>query len=481
MRLAIHESPEPVYQRLANLLEEMIRSRAMRPGDRLPSVRHFSGQQRVSVPTALHAFVTLETRGLIEARPKSGFYVRARRADLVREPAGSTALPRVTDFANLDPLESILSDHSRTKMVPLGAAIPGDELLPGLKLARTLAALARKLGPAGAAYDMAPGSEALRRELAKRSLEWGCALPAGDFIITNGCTEAVSLALRATCQPGDTVAVESPTYYGLATMLRDLGLKALPIAVHPTNGMDLAALEKALRRTRVAAAALIPNFHNPVGFVMPDERKEQLIQLLAKHEIPIIEDDIYGDLQHAGPRPRCVKAFDRAGGVLLCGSFSKTLAPGYRAGYIAAGCWHKQVLALKRSSSLAGATLPALAVAEFLKTGGYDRHLRIMRQVCRQQVARMKEAVVEHFPPGIGLSRPQGGFVLWCELPAGVDSMVLFKQAREAGISVIPGPLFSSGGCFQNFIRLNCGHPWSPHIERSVAVLGQLVKKLDRR
>lgn len=478
MRPATADHSEPAYQRLASLLEQMIRSRSMRPGDRLPSVRHFSGQQRVSVPTALQAFATLETRGLIEARPKSGFYVRAVLADSVRVPSVPSASPRVTDFAGLDPIEAILADHSVSPMVPLGAAIPGDGLLPGVRLARTMAAVARRLGPAGGAYDMAPGSEILRRELARRSLDWGCSLQPADFIVTVGCTEAVSLALRATCEPGDTVLVESPTYYGLAMQLRDLKLKALPVPVDPATGIDLAALERALRRNRVAAAVLIPNFHNPVGFAMPDDHKRHLLQLLAKCEIPLIEDDIYGDLQHAGPRPRCAKAFDRDGNVLLCGSFSKTLAPGYRIGYIAAGRRHKRVLALKRSSSIASATLPTLAAAEFLRNGGYDRHLRTMRRVCKEQVARMKEAVVASFPPGIGLSRPQGGFVLWCELPAKVDSLVLFKQAREAGISIIPGPLFSSDGGFSNFIRLNCGHPWSPQIERSVAVLGQMIKRM---
>ena len=478
MRQNIQMVEGPVYQRLAGLLEGMIQNRSLRPGDRMPSVRQFSRQQRVSVPTALNAYATLETRGLIEARPKSGFFVRARQADLVREPAGANGAPRVVDFSCQDPCDALMSDHGDSRPVPLGAAIPSMHLLPAEKLARTMGAIARNLGPESASYDIMPGSEKLRREIARRSLGWGCALKPDDLVITVGCTEAVALALRATCKPGDTVVVESPTYFNHAQALRDLQLRALPVPVDNTYGIDLNTLERALRRNRVSACVLIPNFHNPTGALMPDEKKKQLVALLAKRRIPVIEDDIYGDLQHEGERPRCLKAFDRDGGVILCSSFSKTLAPGYRVGYIAAGRWHAQVLSLKKTSTLAGPTLPSLAVAEFLRNGGYDRYLRTVRQTFRHQVERMREAIVESFPPGIGLSRPQGGFVLWCELPSKVDAVELFQQARTAGISLAPGPLFAPGGGFRNFIRINCGHPWSPQIERAVGILGHLVRRL---
>jgi DNA-binding transcriptional MocR family regulator len=467
----------PIYEQLAGLLDEMIQSRSLRAGDRMPSVRMFSVQQRVSVPTALKAYVTLETRGLIEARPKSGFYVRARRVDLTPEPMPASTAPKVIAVGNFDPVGALLSDHANSKLVPLGAALPSAELLPGLKLTRTMAMIGRRLGANSIDYDMAPGHETLRRELARRSLEWGCALKADDFIVTIGGTEALSLALRATCKPGDTVVVESPTYFGLPGMLRELQLKALPIPVHSSEGIDLELLQKSLRKTRIGACVLIPNVHNPIGFIMPDERKRRLIAMCAEQKIPVIEDDTYGDLQHEGARPRCLKAFDPEGFVLLCGSYSKRLAPGYRVGYIAAGKWHAQVLALKQASTLNGALLPTLAVAEFLKNGGYDRYLRTVRQAYRNQVAKMREAIAESFPKGVGLSRPKGGYLLWCELPGSVDALKLSKQARDAGISIAPGPLFSPTDNFQNFIRVNCGYPWNPAMERAVRTLGHLVKK----
>jgi DNA-binding transcriptional MocR family regulator len=479
MSFSLSNGKEPVYLRLANTLESLIADRSLRPGDRVPSVRVFSRQQRVSVPTALHAYATLETRGLLEARPKSGFYVRARRSDLIPEPAMlAPAAPRIITWEGGDPVASLLADHADARLVPLGAALPSVELLPGVKLAQITSAIARRLGARSIAYDMTPGHESLRRELSRRSLDWGCALHAEDFIVTVGATEAVSLALRATCRPGDTVAVESPTYFGLAVMLRELRLKALPVPVHAADGMHLDVLERALRKSRVAACVVIPNFHNPTGFVMPDEHKRRLVELCARRDIALIEDDTYADLQHEGPRPRSLLAFGSGETVLLCGSYSKKLAPGFRVGYIAAGRRHRRVQALKQASTLNGALLPTLAIAEFLKNGGYDRYLRGVRQAYRHQTERMKAAVGESFPAGIGLSRPKGGFLLWCELPARVAAVKLAAQARQAGISVAPGPMFSPVGEFENFIRINCGYPWSAQIERAVGVLGHLVSRM---
>ncbi|HEU5126123.1 MAG TPA: PLP-dependent aminotransferase family protein [Verrucomicrobiae bacterium] len=480
MSVSTSNGKEPIYLKLANTLESLIDSRALRPGDRVPSVRQFSSQQRVSVPTALQAYATLETRGLIEGRPKSGFYVRPRQADAVPEPKMTfSETPKTISLGSFDPVDSLLAEQADSRLVPLGAALPSVDLLPGIKLTRIMSAIARRLGPRSIAYDVAPGHELFRRELSRRSLDWGCAMHADEFIVTVGATEAVSLALRATCKPGDVVAVESPTYFGLASMLRELQLKALPIPVNSASGIDLDVLEKALRKTRIAACAVIPNFHNPIGFVMPDENKQRLVELCARKDIPLIEDDTYADLQHEGPRPRSLKAFGSSESIILCGSYSKKLAPGFRVGYIAAGRWHSRVKALKQASTLNGALLPTLAIAEFLKNGGYDRYLRTIRQSYRQQVARMKEAVIESFPAGIGLSRPKGGFLLWCELPAKVNALNLAEQARNAGISIAPGPMFSPIGEFENFIRINCGYPWNPQIERAVAVLGHLVSRMS--
>ena len=456
----------------------MIEQRSLKPGDRMPSVRQFSSQQRVSIPTALQAYVVLESRGVLEARPKSGFYVRAHHADGMPQPRTPQHHVVVTDFSDSDPFASLLAEMSAPGLVPLGGAVPSFRLLPGHQLARTMAAIARSQRSAGNTYDMPPGSEILRREIARRSLDWGCALTLDDVLVTTGGTEALSLVLRVICRPGDTVAVESPTYFGLARMLPELGLRALPIPVDSVSGIDLAELEAALDTADVRACVINPNFQNPVGFRMPDERKKALVELLTDRNIPLVEDDAYGDLQHTGPRPRCLKAFDTADQVILCGSFSKVLAPGYRLGYVASGRWHKRLLALKQVTTLGCPTLPTLAIAEFLRNGGYDRYLRGVREAYRIQVERMRQTGAECFPPGTALSRPQGAFLLWCELPPRVDSLALAGEARNAGISIAPGPLFSPNTGFRNFVRLNAGYEWSEQIEAAIQHLGRIACRM---
>ena len=464
----------PIYQQLADRLAAMIQGRSLRAGDRLPSVRSFSRQQRVSIPTALHAYATLEARGEIEARPKSGFFVRARLADAAPTPGTARIRPKASDGAALDPFESILIDQADPRLVPLGAAVPGPDLLPVAALQRTIGVIARRTPAAVSLYDAAPGSLAFRQVVARRSLEWGCHLTPDDVIVTVGATEALSLALEAVASPGDTVVVESPLYFGLARMLRDLRINALPVPVDSTTGIDLDVLAQVLRRSRVAACVLTPNFQNPVGCVMPDAHRRTVVRMLEAAGVPLIEDDIYGDLQHDGPRPRCLKAEDESGNVMVCGSFSKTLAPGLRAGYIAPGRFHARVLALKQARTLAGAALPTLAVADFVRNGGYDRHLRSMRRQLRERVLRVREAVAEAFPPGTAISRPAGGFVLWCALPEGTDSLRLFGRAKRAGISIAPGGMF--GAPFGHCIRLNCGYPWSDRTARAIRTLGALAR-----
>jgi len=403
--------------------------------------------------------------------------VRVPTSEKIPEIAADLAAARVSDLAATDLLDLIRNDDYDPKKVQLGAAVPCPDLLPGPRLGRILSSLARQLGAKGANYGPLEGPLPLRREIARRSLAAGLNLGPAELCITLGATEAIALALRAVCAPGDTVVVESPTFFGLLRQLREMGLRALPIPVDAVNGLDLDALAAALKRTRVAAVLTIPNFHNPVGFAMPDERKQALVQSVVARGIPIIEDDLYGDMAHQGPRPRALKAYDPDGSVIYCSSFSKSIAPGYRVGFIAAGKWQQRVLALKKVGSGGNPLLPALAVAEFLTTGGYDRYMRSFRQSCQRQVAQMRDAIGAYFPAEIRLSRPSGGYVLWCELPSSVDAIDLFHRAKALGIYIAPGPTFSPEMRFRNFIRLNCGYPWSDKIERAVKTLGQLVSR----
>jgi DNA-binding transcriptional MocR family regulator len=367
-------------------------------------------------------------------------------------------------------------------VVPLGAATPSPAILPTEKLNRTLAQVARESGGAGISYDPPPGCPALRRQLAHLAVDWGCALSPDDFLITVGTMEALGLCLRAVTRPGDTVAVESPTYFGLLQVIESLGLRAIEIPLHPRTGMDLDLLDEVLRRHRVRACLAIPNFSNPLGSLMPDDAKERLVAMLARHEVPLVEDDMYGDLYAEpsveGPseRPRPCKAFDKRGLVMTCGSISKTLAPGYRVGWVMAGRFAEQVEHLKFAQTVGNPTLPAMAIAAYLEEGAYGPHLRQLRRKLTTQVAQLREAVAQYFPSGTRVSRPLGGFVLWVELPAGTNALELHTRALARGISIAPGPIFSAQQRFSNCIRLNCGHPFTDVVDHAVRTLGELAR-----
>jgi DNA-binding transcriptional MocR family regulator len=476
--MSARSHPTALYEQVADKVEKLIRSGAVRPGERIPSLRRACAQHGISLTTAAQAYLSLENRGLIVARPKSGFFVRSQFREDVLEPL--TSRPGTSaSLVGVGSLQARIFDAARMPdVVPLGAAYPGAGNLPIAKLSRTMASVTRTAGARGISYDLPPGSEQLRRQIAKRSLDRGLNLSPDEIITTCGGTEALALCLRAVTKCGDVVAVESPTYFGVLQQIEELGLKALEIPMHPREGMDLDALERALRHRRVAACLAVPNFNNPLGSLMPDANKQHLVEILARRDVPLIEDDINGGLYHSGERPRVVQSYDKDGRVMLCGSFSKTLAPGYRVGWVVPGRYYEKVKALKLTSTLATGSLPQLAIAEFMANGGYDHHLRSLRRNFAAQIRQMSDAVLGAFPPGIKLTRPSGGFVLWVELPRKVSALKLHERALAEKISIAPGPMFSATQGFQNFIRLNCGHPWSHQIERAVGTLGRLVKRL---
>jgi DNA-binding transcriptional MocR family regulator len=467
-----------LYENLASDLAGLVAKGTLRPGDRLPSVRQLSLQRRVSVATVLQAYLLLENRGLVETRPQSGHYVRVPRATPAPEPRAPRLSSQATRVTVSDLVARVYGAARDPRIVPFGAATISPLLLPTEKLNRRMAAVAREAGGAGVAYDVPPGYLALRRQIARRAAEWGVALRPDDIVTTVGAMEALHLCLRAVAGAGDTIAVESPGYYGLLQLIEGLGMRALEIPANPGTGLDLDVLEQSLKRHRIKACLAVTNFSNPVGALMPDESKRALVQMLARREIPLIEDDIYGDLYFGDVRPRPAKAFDEEGLVLLCSSFSKTVAPGYRVGYVVPGRFRERVERLKFSQTVATATLPQMAVADFLANGGYERHLRRLRRNLEGQVARMSAAIAERFPAGTRISRPSGGFVLWVEMPPGKSALELHARALDAGISIAPGPIFSAKQRFASCLRVSCGFPWSELVERSLATLGSIAQEI---
>jgi DNA-binding transcriptional MocR family regulator len=469
--------PAPLYEQLSTEITLQIQRGVFRPGDRLPSVRHLSQQRGISITTILQAYQLLEDQGTIEARPQSGYYVRAQSGPLPVESATERAKLRGPEQVQVgDLIMRMMHDANDTSLVQFGVSLPAADLLPTSRLNAILARFARGNRVPLNLYGTAEGCLELRNMIAKRAILSGCQFTSEDIVITSGCMEAISLALRTICQPGDLVAIESPTYFGTLQCIENQGLRALEIPTHAQDGMSLDALSFAIENHPVKAVLAITNFNNPLGSCIPDENKRALVDLLARHEIPLIEDDIHGELYAGSLRPTVAKAYDEDGLVLLCSSFSKDISPGYRVGWIAPGRFRKRLVQAKFSTNVSSPLLQQMAIAEFLETGGYDHHLRKLRRAYAQKVAYMSHAVMQHFPEGTRVSAPSGGYVLWVQLPEEVDSLLLYQQALKNGITIAPGYVFSSRPRYRNFVRLNAAY-MSFSTERAIVKLGELVRE----
>ncbi len=462
------------YQQIADRLERQIRNGHFQPGERLPSLRQMCRQESVSLGTLVQAYDLLESRGLIRARPQSGFFI----AESDRQPA----LPAVSAPAD-DPVAvsvgelslQVVRASASASQTPLGPAYPSCHFSGCRSIRQTIAARARQPQAPFGHYADPTGDPELRRQLARRAQDAGCELSADQLLVTSGCQEAISLCLQAVTRPGDTIAVESPVFYGTLQVIEALGLKALEIPTHPETGISPQALAQALSRWPVRACLLSPTVSNPLGSVMPDSHKQQVLQILAEKDLPLVEDDVFGELHFGQRRPRAIKAWDRDGRVLWCSSVSKTLDPDLRVGWVSAGRYHSRVASLKFVSTMASPGLLQSAVADHLARGGFERHLRQIRSYYRGRRDRMIALIRELFPAETRHTRPSGGFLLWLQLPEECDTMVLYQRALEAGISIAPGPLFSARERYRNCIRLNYAFNDDQRVSGAIRTLAGLL------
>lgn len=463
-----------LYQTLADDIASRIQQGLMRPGERLPSVRQWCVQRGLSQATVLKALAQLVDEGWVESRPRSGHFVRAASARLpLSPPPPPQRAGRAVAVSDL--VFDILAATRDRSLLPLGSAFPSPTLFPLPALATSLARAARRLDPWMTVADLPPGSWALRREIAKRYLANGVRLDPDEIIITAGAMEALNLSLQAVAPPGSLVAVESPCFYGALQAIERLGLRAVEVPTHPVEGIDLEALATILARHPVRACWFMPSFQNPLGSLMPPARRAALMALLAEHDLPLIEDDVYAELYFDRHAPAACKRLDDGGRVLHCGSFSKALAPGYRVGWVAAGRHADALLRLKASTSLATSIPVQEGIADYLARGVWDLHLRRLRRTLETQRDQLLDAIRCHFPADTAVTVPSGGYFLWARLPPSVDSLRLQRAAAEHGIGLSPGPMFSAHRGFRHCLRLNYGHPWSPSLAAGLATLGRLI------
>lgn len=465
------------YEVLVSELHQQVQAGLLRPGDRVPSVRRMSRERGVSISTVLQAYRVLEARRVLRARPQSGFYVAAPTPTARAEPGRTRPCSVPTEVTTGDVIAEVLAAAADPSLVPLGAALPDAALLPTARLNRLMGRVLRR-DPARATTFMAPaGCPELRHEIARREWAAGCRITADDVLVTCGASEALTLALRATTRPGDTVAVESPTFFGVLQTIEALGRRALEIPTDCRQGICLDALRRALDEHAIHACLVTPNFQNPLGSLMPDAAKGELVELARSRRVPLIEDDTFGELYFEGRRPRSLLDHETDGWVIRCSTFSKTLAPGYRLGWIVPGeRFQRRVELLKNSSTIAVAAPPQMAVAEYLRQDLFDLHLRRLRRILRDTVDRLAFEVLDRFPEGTRVSRPAGGFVLWVRPPGGVDASDVHRDALHRGIGVSPGSIYSAAGHYRDCLRLSGGFAWSDRIARAVDELAEIVR-----
>ncbi|MBS1615810.1 MAG: PLP-dependent aminotransferase family protein [Bacteroidetes bacterium] len=472
------EPSELLFLRIARQLERQISDEVLHVGERLPSVRMLSRQQGISVSTALQAYAHLESKGLIMARPQSGYYVRFSPGMAPERPALSKPATSPIN-RNVDALIfEVFSNLTDPRITRFSLSVPAPELLPVARLKKAMMQALNDTPGNGTCYEEVVGNLELRRQIARWAMHWNGKLSEEDLITTSGAMNAIAYGLMALTKPGDLVAVESPCYFGTLRLLHSLGLKVLELPTHPDEGISIPDLKKALDIHPVKLCLFVTNFGNPLGHCMSDEAKRELVQLLAERNLPLIEDDLYGDVWFGKRRPMSCKSFDEAGLVLWCGSISKTLAPGFRVGWIAPGKFFDSVKRLKMYHSITSASPEQAAIGSFLATGNYDRHLRGLREVLQANCLQYIRCIREYFPEGTRVTHPQGGFILWVELDQRLDTHLLYQAAIRQRISIAPGAMFSMQPRYQNCMRLSYGMPWTPALEKALQKLGTLAKAM---
>jgi DNA-binding transcriptional MocR family regulator len=465
------------YRQLADDMSRQIRAGVLRPGDRLPTVRQVMHSRGLSRGTVITAYRLLENLGEVSARPRSGYYVRVP-AKAWTEPAKSNPQRKSTAVEVSRPVFELLDSLKDNRLVHLAAPWIDNTWFPLADIDRYVARATRKLRPESIVASLPPGNPELKRLLARRYLESGCSVDSDEIVITSGAADALNLAVIAVARPGEIVAIESPAFYGQLQALELFGLKALEIPTDPREGIDIAALADATAKFPVKACWVMTNFQNPLGFVMSPDRKKELVRILARQRIPLIEDDVYEDLYFGDHKPAPAKAYDRDGSVLHCSSFSKTMSPGYRVGWISAGRYAARVQRHKWMTTVSTNMQGQAGLAEYLKYGGHDSYLRGLRRTLLQQRDDMARAIREHFPAATRMTSPGGGYFLWLQLPLRVKAAEVQRIAFANGITVAAGPLFSSQRGYENCIRLNYGQRWTERVIRAIAFLGRLVTSM---
>jgi len=478
--MAIHyrKKQNTLYRKVAEDIEHMIVRGTYKEGVKIPSIRQMSSHFNVSINTIKESYALLETRQLIEGRPQKGYFVKnTNNKDLEISRIEEFYEPVTREIPANQIYQRVLKDLLNPENAPLGVAIASPSILPVQDISSLITSLTEEQKKLCLAYAPAEGLVELRIAIARKLIDCGLTISADEILITAGCEEAIFMALSAITKNGDTIAIQIPMYFNLIPMFRNLGLKIIEIPSDPVTGIYLEVLDYAIKNNNIKACVVISNFSNPTGSSIPDENKKKLTEILVKAEIPLIEDDIYGDLHFGEKRPTACRTFDNSGNTLLCSSFSKTVSPGLRVGYILPGKFKDSIIQRKMAANICTSTVPQLLLSNYLDSGGFYRQLR---KLCRETSLRMEKLrndVTEFFPQGTRKTDPKGGYTLWVELPGNVSGLDVYNRAIKEKISIVPGCLFSQDDYFDNFIRLDAGC-YTEDVYPAVIKLGEIIMEL---
>ncbi|MFD2167626.1 PLP-dependent aminotransferase family protein [Thalassotalea euphylliae] len=481
MKVLDRKAPDFLYQQIVDFIEKQQRDGLLKPGDKLPSLRKLSKQLEISVPTVKQAYVELERQGRVCARPQSGYYLKAQQARTLQPRPNKWAGAKPVEVKCRSLIEQVYDAVHLPDTVALGISNPVHTHPPDKALARLMRSVISRVAEKAVSYGPSNGCPKLRMQLAFRYQEQGVAVNYQDMVITNGAQEALSIALQCVAEKGDVIAIESPCFFGLIELIESLGMKALEVYTCTEDGVSLSELEKTLQQYNVKACMFSTAINNPLGSLMTEEKRQSLVAMLEKHNIPLIEDDAYGDLYFEGVRPKPAQLYSEKGLVLTCSSFSKTAAPGYRIGWLIPGKYEEQAKRIKRAQSCSTPMLQQWTLTEYLLTGEYDRHLTVLRKKLIYNSERMRALIAEHFPSEVCISKPKGGSVLWVRCRSHVDTGDFFQEAIAQGVSFAPGRTFSPSGKYKNYMRISFGVQWCERVEEAIKTLGQLAFKYQEQ
>jgi DNA-binding transcriptional MocR family regulator len=439
------------YEIFTAVIEKQIHSGILQEKDRLPSVREIKEKYKLSTSSVQSGFEYLMIKGLIRSYPRSGYFVAEIQEENI--PEIRTKLPVVVRDAEF--MKSMMLTSKRTsESSSFNTAVPGDLLIPQKLILRTMQEVIREKGASLLRYYPSNGLETLRKQIAKQMGTYGSTLNPDEIIITDGALQALTIALKSVTKAGDVVAVDSPCVFSVLEVIAHLELKVIEIPIHYRSGFDTEYFRTVCQENNIRALVITPNFHNPTGMMMDDETKKEILGIAKTHQLCIIENDMYSDLYFDEQRPHSIKSLDKNGSVMTYSSFSKTLAPGIRLGWLYAGNFYAKSERVRFTLGRTVSPIYQELVLKLLQGSSYERHLRSFRKKLNQQAIQVLDALRNSFPEGSYFHRPQGGYTIWGRLPENTDMEKFYEYCEKHQILFTPGNTFSFTDKYQFHFRI---------------------------